>query len=58
MAVMEPLKVTIENYPYDSKIEVIASNFPAYESKGSHNICFDKIVYIDSSDFVEVKISN
>ena len=54
MALMEPLKVTIENYPHDSKIEVTAANFPADESKGSHVVSFDKIVYIDSCDFVEV----
>lgn len=53
MALMEPLKVTIENYPHDSKIEVTAANFPADESKGSHVVSFDKIVYIDSCDFVE-----
>lgn len=53
MAVLEPLKVTIENYPHSSKIEVTAPNFPADESKGSHSATFDKVIYIDSCDFVE-----
>lgn len=53
MAVMEPLKVTIENFPHESKIELFAPNFPADESKGSHSIHFDKVIYIDACDFVE-----
>ena len=52
MGVLEPLKVTIENYQ-DSSIEVVVPNFPADESKGSHKIHFDKVVYIDATDFVE-----
>lgn len=55
MAVLEPLKITIENYPHDSKVEIEVPNFPTDESKGTHKVFFDKIVYIDSCDFVEVK---
>ena len=54
MAVIEPLKVTIENYPFESKIELSIPNFPNDESKGSHMVYFDKVVYIDASDFIEV----
>lgn len=57
MAVLEPLKVTIENYPNDSPIEIEVPNFPNDESKGSHKVIFDKVVYIDSSDFHEVNLS-
>jgi len=53
MAVLEPVKVTIENFPGSSTIELIAPNFPSDESKGSHKIYFDKVVYIDASDFQE-----
>lgn len=53
MAVLEPLKVTIENYPHDSKIEITAPNFPADESKGNHTVFFDKVIYLDAVDFVE-----
>jgi glutaminyl-tRNA synthetase len=55
MAVLEPLKVTIENYPHDSKIEITAPNFPADESKGNHTVFFDKVIYLDAVDFVEVR---
>ncbi len=54
MAVLEPLKITIENFPLETKIECTAPNFPGDESKGSHLTFFDKVVYIDSCDFVEV----
>lgn len=54
MAVLEPLKVTIENFPNPSKIELTAPNYPNDESKGSHKIYFDKVVYIDATDFQEV----
>jgi glutaminyl-tRNA synthetase len=54
MAVLEPLKVTIENFPNQSKIELTAPNFPNDESRGSHRIYFDKVVYIDATDFQEV----
>ena len=54
MAVLEPLKVTIENYPNESSIEIDVPNFPNDEAKGSHKVDFNKVVYIDSCDFQEV----
>lgn len=54
MAVLEPIKVTIENYPHAGKVELDVPNFPNDETKGTHKICFNKVVYIDASDFKEV----
>jgi len=54
MAVLEPLKVTIENYPNKSMVEIDVPNFPNDETKGSHKVDFNKVVYIDSCDFQEV----
>lgn len=54
MAALEPLKVIIENFPEKSPIEITVPNFPTDESKGSHKILFDKIVYLDAVDFQEV----
>jgi len=54
MAVLEPLKITIENFPHDSHIYLDVPNYPSDESKGSHKVVLDKIVYIDSTDFQEV----
>jgi len=54
MAVMEPLKVTITNFPNENSLELTVPNFPADESRGSHTIKFDSIIYIEKSDFTEV----
>ena len=55
MAVLNPLKVVIENYPQD-KIEVLtAANHPQDESMGNRELTFSREVYIDKDDFMEVK---
>lgn len=54
MAVLEPLKITIDNYPNSSSVKINVPNFPNDESKGSHEVTFDKVVYIDATDFQEV----
>ncbi len=54
MVVMEPLKVTITNFPYEKMIELSVFNFPGDESRGSHTIKFDSVIYIEKSDFSEV----
>ena len=54
MAVLEPLKVTITNFPSDKVMELTVPNFPEDESRGSHTIKFDSVIYIEKSDFTEV----
>ncbi|XP_007888596.2 glutamine--tRNA ligase [Callorhinchus milii] len=54
MAVTEPLKVTITNFPFDEPVEVTVPNFPADESKGSHKVLMSTTIYIEQSDFREV----
>lgn len=54
MAVLEPLKVTIKNYPFNGPIELEVPNFPNDENKGKHKIYFDKVLFIDATDFKEV----
>jgi glutaminyl-tRNA synthetase len=58
MAVMEPLKVTITNFPNENVMELTVPDFPADESRGSHKIKFDSVIYIERSDFSEVKYVN
>ena len=58
MAVLDPIKVTIENYPHAGRVELDVPNFPNNESKGTHKINFNKVVYIDASDFKEVLKKN
>lgn len=54
-AVIEPLKVTITNYPED-KIEWIDVPYnPDNEELGSRKIAFGRHLYIDKDDFIEQK---
>jgi len=54
-AVIDPLKVTITNYPED-KIEWIDVDYnPDNESLGSRKIAFGKHLYIEKEDFIEEK---
>ena len=53
MAVLNPIKVVIENYPED-KIEMLnAPNHPSIESMGSRELPFSREVYIEAEDFQE-----
>ena len=54
MAVLDPLKVTITNFPSDHPGEITVPDFPSDESKGSHKIPFNNVIYIERSDFREV----
>lgn len=54
MVVLEPLKVTILNFPENGPIEVSVPNFPNDASKGSHTVQFDRVIYIEKKDFRKV----
>lgn len=54
MVVLDPLKITIENYPHNKPISVSVPNFPSKPELGSHSVTFDKVIYIESSDYMEV----
>lgn len=51
LVVLEPLKVTLKNYPYDSSVEIEVPNFPQNSELGTHKITLDRVVYIEKSDF-------
>ena len=53
MAVLEPLKVIIENYPEGQSEELEASNHPKDESQGTRNVPFSREILIDKADFRE-----
>ena len=53
MAVMNPLKVIIENYPADQVEQLEGPNHPQKEEMGKRTIPFSKEVYIDRNDFKE-----
>lgn len=54
MAVLNPLKVVIENYPDDLVEEMEAVNNPEDETAGTHIVPFSKVLYIEQEDFMEV----
>jgi len=58
MAVINPLKVTIENYPEDKVEYFEVLNNQENESLGTHKISFSKHLYIEKDDFLEVKPNN
>ncbi|MGB3974948.1 MAG: glutamine--tRNA ligase/YqeY domain fusion protein [bacterium] len=53
MAVLDPLKVTITNYPEDEVEWMEADNNPEDPSMGKRKIPFSRELYIESSDFME-----
>ncbi|XP_013387414.1 glutamine--tRNA ligase [Lingula anatina] len=52
MAVLDPLKVTITNFPSETT-EIEVPDFPAEESRGSHKVSFGKTIFIEKTDFKE-----
>ncbi len=53
MAVLQPLKITIVNYP-DNKVEYLeAINNPENPDMGTREIPFSKVIYIERDDFME-----
>jgi len=53
MAVLDPLKVVIENYPEDQVDELEAVNNPEDEAAGTRKVMFSRELYIERSDFME-----
>jgi len=53
MAVLDPLKVVIENIPHDHVEEFSVANHPKDESFGTRTIPFSREIYIDRADFLE-----
>jgi glutaminyl-tRNA synthetase len=53
MAVLNPIKVVIDNYPGDLVEELDAINNPEDESAGTRKVPFSKELYIERRDFME-----
>jgi len=53
MAVLNPLKLIIANYPEDKTDEMETINNPEDESMGSRTIPFSREIYIERADFME-----
>ena len=53
MAVVNPVKLIITNYPEDKTEELTAINNPEDESQGTRTLLFSKELYIEREDFKE-----
>ena len=53
LAVINPLKVVIENYPENHTEELEAVNNPEDENMGTRKVPFSKVIYIERNDFME-----
>ncbi|MCK4510597.1 glutamine--tRNA ligase/YqeY domain fusion protein [bacterium] len=53
MAVLNPLRIVIDNYPDDLVETFPAGNNPEDASSGSREIPFSKVVYVERDDFME-----
>ncbi len=53
MGVLDPLKITIANYPDGQVEELEAINNPEDERMGTRRVPFSKTIYIERADFME-----
>jgi len=53
MAVLDPIKLVIENYPEDQVEELTVKNHPSDESQGTRIVPFSRELYIEAEDFRE-----
>jgi glutaminyl-tRNA synthetase len=53
MAVIDPVKVIIDNYPDDTTEEMEAINNPEDTEAGTRRVTFSKVLYIERDDFME-----
>ncbi len=58
MAVLNPVKVLITNYPENKEEMLIAENNPEDENAGSRELPFSRELYIEKEDFQEVASKN
>ena len=53
MAILDPVKVVIDNYPEDQVEEFESPNHPQHLERGSRKLSFGKELWIERSDFAE-----
>lgn len=53
MAVLNPLKIIIDNYPLDKTEMIDSINNPEDPSAGKRKVPFSKVLYIEREDFME-----
>ncbi len=56
MAVLDPIKLVITNYPEDKTEEFEVENHPNHPEMGTRTVTFSRELYIESTDFMEEPI--
>ena len=54
MAVLQPLRVVIDNYPEGQTEQLEISNHPQRPELGKRNVPFSKVILIEQDDFAEI----
>jgi glutaminyl-tRNA synthetase len=54
MAVLQPLRVVIDNYPKGQTEQLEISNHPQRAELGKRNVPFSKVILIEQDDFAEI----
>ena len=53
IAVLDPVKLVIDNYPADQEEECLAPNHPQRPELGKRSIAFTRELWIEREDFAE-----
>lgn len=56
MAVLEPIKLTVTNYPADRTEVFTVENNPNRPEDGTHEVTFSKHLYVEKEDFLEIPV--
>ena len=56
MAVLHPVKLTIENYPEDQHETFEVENNPLHPEQGTHEITFSRHLWMEAEDFLQAPI--
>ena len=54
MAVLQPLRVVVDNYPEDKTEQLEISNHPQRSELGKRNVPFSRVILIEQDDFAEI----
>ena len=54
MAVLNPIKVVLTNWPEGETKTLVMENHPDHPEMGTHDVTFGRELYIDADDFMEV----
>ena len=52
MAVLNPLKVTLTNWPEDKQESLVMENHPNHPEMGTHEVHFGRTLYVEQEDFM------